>query len=394
MLLRKLVLLTLISTSTRYCFGQQPQDATTSVIGGTETRPAAEIPAIRLEIFSRNEVSEIPEPFIATPLCGPDGNSVVVQVANGFGLGDLLNISGDGKKVVRFNRFKITDVSKPEYQSYFVADGGLYVLVKSTTQKNETVRYKTPSGEVVTQPASSVKYYIVRFQLDGTYLGAIALDIPFSPLQVGAFPGGQFLVAGRLKDGSYGPAVALVKSDGQFNRFVSLKGDIHAAKKTPADAGDKDTGLPVFGKDLDKTLFGAEASTLIVPYGRNLLLVRTGQSVPIFSISPGGEVKTVTPDVPAGFTLFDLRTARNEWTALFTRRRTDDPKDLSVLMETYALDPETGKAIARYSYPSFMGFGLACSDGFEFTVLERREKNLELFKLVPARRASSEKQPQ
>jgi len=392
MRLRNLILGPLISAGMTYCFCQPSQVAKGAAPSAQETPPAAEIPATPLEIFSTNEVPGIPEPFIATPLCGPDNNSVVVQVATATGLGDVLYISGDGKKVVRFSSFKITDVSKPVFKSYFVLDGGLYILATSTTQKDETTRFKTPSGKIVTQPAYSVKNYIVRFQLDGTYMGAIPLDVPFTPLQIGAFPGGEFLAAGRLTDGSHGPAIGLVKADGQFNRFVTLKGDIHRARKGPADADDKAAGLPLFGTTYERTLMGAESSSLIVPYGRNLLLIRSGQRVPIFSISPGGEVKTVTPDVPTGFTLFDLRAARNQWTALYTRPTTDNPKDASIVMETYALDPETGKAIARYSYPRFLGFGLACSDGFEFTLLQRQEKNLELVKLVPSRRASSDKQ--
>jgi hypothetical protein len=40
-----------------------------------------------------------------------------------------------------------------------------------------------------------------------------------------AFGDGDFLIAGTDKDG---PRVAIVGSNGQFRRFVELKGDVHA----------------------------------------------------------------------------------------------------------------------------------------------------------------------
>lgn len=99
----------------------------------------------------------------------------------------------------------------------------------------------------------------------------------------------------------------------------------------------------------------------------------------------------ITSDVPSGFTLYDLRASQNMWVALFTHPHSDDPKNVAVDIETYALDPVSGKAVARYVYPGFMGFGLACSDGVDFTVLERPSDKLELVKLVPAHASSSEK---
>ncbi|MGH9570191.1 MAG: hypothetical protein ACRD4F_11150 [Candidatus Angelobacter sp.] len=305
-------------------------------------------------------------------------------------MGDLLGISQDGKTIVRFSRLKITDIPKPDFKSFFVAETGVFVLATSATPTGEVTRYRKPNGEIVSQPAFSVQYYVARFRLDGTYVGATDLDLPFTPLQIGVFPGDEFLVAGRAKDGSYAPRVALVKSSGQLDRLLTLTGDIHGVtSQSQAD----DTGLPKYAKSYEKTLNGAEAASVIVADGRNLLLVRTGQKTPVFSISAGGEIKAITPDIPPGFTVFDLYAAKNLWIGLYTKPRTDDPKDASVLVQTYALDPATGKALARYTYPQFMGFGFACSDGFEFTLLERPKDRLQLVKLVPAHRSSSQKRP-
>jgi hypothetical protein len=256
------------------------------------------------------------------------------------------------------------------------------------------MKLRTPKGDVITQPKIKARDFIVQFRRDGTYVRSFPLDLPFAPRQIGAFPSGGFLAAGAAKDGTYKPVIALLKSSGDFDRYLELKGDIHLLDTSKKKDSNDPTALPLRppnAQEREKSLSIAENLSVIVPDGPNLLLVRSGQKAPVFSVSAGGEVKAVNPEVPSGFTLYDLRTGQNTWVALYTHPRSEDPKDASVVLETYALDPSSGKAIARYVYPNFLGFGLACSDGFEFTVLERQEDKIELIKLVPTHPYSSEK---
>lgn len=375
----KLALSVMLTIAAGHCFAQDPVDK----------NRLDSVPATHLELISATDLPGLSDPFISDPRCTPDGKTVVMRMIEVGSIGDLVGVSDGGKTVVRFSQLKITDISKPEFRAFFVGQSDVFVLTRSSTPTGQVVQYRTPKGEVIPQPAYSVKYYVARFGLDGTYAGATELDLPFTPLQIGVFSAGEFLIAGRAKDSSSAPRIALVKSNGQFDRLLVLSGDIHGV-----DPGAKadDIALPNYGKRYDQTLTGAEAASVIVANGKSLLLVRTGQKAPVFSISPGGEVKAVTLDVPQGFTLFDLYPSRDVWIGLYTKPRTDSPKDASVLMETFSLDPGTGKALTHYVFPGFMGFGFACSDGFEFTLLERPKDQLQLVKLVPAHRASSEKQ--
>lgn len=371
------------------CLAQQPEAASNSV---TE-KPAEGIPPIYLKVASTTPVSGISESLLTTALCGPD-NSIVLRVAGLAGVGDLVSISADGQKVVRFNAFKVSDIENPKFYQYFVGGSDVYVLTRSSKPTDETMKLRTPNGDIVTQRKFSTKDYIVQFQRDGAFVKSIALDLPFTPQQIGAFPSGGFLVAGASKDASLKPVIALLKSDGQLDRYLELKGDIRAAQEGKKEDAKDPVALPrwaAHGADNKQSLTVAENLSLIVADGRNLLLLRSGQKTPIFSVSPGGEVRAITPDVPSGFTLYDLRSSQNTWVALYTHPHSDNPKDAAVDIETYALDPISGKAIARYVYPGFMGFGLACSDGVEFTVLERPGDKLQLVKLVPVRAYSSEK---
>lgn len=371
------------------CLAQQSEQTSNA----PSVKPGQEIPPIYLKVASSTPVPGITEPLLTTALCGSD-NSIVLRVAGLAGLGDLVSISADGQRVVRFSAFKVSDIDNPKFYQYFVGGSDIYVLTRSSKPTDEMMKLRTPNGDIVTQRKFSTKDYIVQFQRDGTFVRSVVLDIPFTPQQIGAFPSGGFLVAGAAKDGSFRPMVALVKADGQLDRYVELKGDIRPAQADKKEDAKDPVALPRWrteGEGSKQSLTVAENLSLIVPDGRNLLLLRSGQKTPIFSISPGGDVRAIIPDVPAGFTLYDLRTSHNMWVALYTHPHSADPKDAAVDIETYALDPISGKATARYVYPGFVGFGLACSDGFEFTVLERPGERLEVVKLVPVRAYSSEK---
>lgn len=370
------------------CLAQQPE--TSNATTGT---PVEAIPPVYLKVASSSPIPGISEPLLTTALCGSD-NSILLRVASLGGVGDLVSISADGQKVVRFNAFKVSDIEIPKFYHYFIGGSDVYVLTRSSRPTDETMKLRTPNGDIVTQRKFSTKDYIVQFQSDGTFVRSVALDLPFTPQQIGAFPSGGFLVAGAAKDGSFKPVVALLKRDGQLDRYLELKGDIRPAREDRKEDAKDPIALPRWaanGGQNKQSLPVAENLSLIVPDGRNLLLLRSGQKTPIFSVSPGGEVRAITPDVPSGFTLYDLRASQNTWVAPYTHPHSDDPKNAAVDIETYALDPVSGKAIARYVYPGFVGFGLACTDGVDFTVLERPGDKLELVKLVPVRAYSSEK---
>lgn len=371
------------------CLAQQPEAPSNSVTGNSPDG----IPPIYLKVASTTPVPGISESLLTTALCGSD-NSIVLRVAGLAGVGDLVSISADGQNVVRFNAFKVSDIENPKFYQYFVGGSDVYVLTRSSKPTDETIKLRTPNGDIVTQRKLSTKDYIVQFQRDGAFVKSIALDLPFTPQQIGAFPSGGFLVAGAARDGSLKPIVALLKSDGQLDRYLELKGDIRPAQPDKKEDTKDPVALPrwaAHGEENKQSLAVAENLSLIVADGRNLLLLRSGQKTPVFSVSPGGEVRAITPNVPSGFTLYDLRVSQDMWVAVYTHPHSDDPKNAAVDIETYALDPSSGKAIARYIYPGFMGFGLACSDGVEFTVLERPGDKLELVKLVPVRAYSSEK---
>jgi hypothetical protein len=341
---------------------------------------------VPLEINSKVEVAGVSEPFLTLPVLCSSDDTIFVRMANTTGVNDLVGISSDGKSITQFSASKISDINSPTILKFFVTDQDVYLLAAGSVPEGKTVEVRRPDGEMEKRKAYAEKKFISHFKHDGTYVAAVFLDIPFAPLQIGAFPNGDFLIAGEIAQ-THEPRVALVGSNGQFKRFVELQRDIRLEPSSPEIRRlepDKPgyTSIPLVGKRFGEGFSDGVRISMMVPYGRNLLLVRKGQKSPVFSISPGGEVQTVDLEVPQGYSLAELKATRDIWVALYTHRISDTQ---GVEFQTYSLDPQTGKTIERYSYPKFLGLGLACVQGSppEFSFLTRENDRLVKVKVSP-----------
>jgi hypothetical protein len=339
---------------------------------------------VGLERESTVDVPFIAQPFLTVPIvCGADGK-IFVRAATTGGVADLTGISSDGKSVTSFNAGKMDDIVNPSPTTFFIGDSDVYILVRGSKSDGSTLVLRRPDGSTERQQASSSQQFIAHFKDDGTYLGAVSLDLPFRPLQLGVFRDGDFLVTGITTDNQE-TRVAMVKSNGQFNRFVELKDDI----RLRTDSGDDTASplsLPRTGKRFGEGFSEAVQGSTIIPDGTNLLLIRRGQRTPVFSISPGGQVQSIQLDVPSGYSLWDLKPAHKVWVVLYTHRLAEGA---GVEFSSVATDPTTGKSLQSYSYAKFPGFGLACTDGIEFTFLVREDNKLKIVKLTSSRSSPS-----
>ena len=358
-----------------------------SLIAAAQNLPPAtqqtpsNVPLIQLENAFTREVPFVTVDGLTIPIhCATDGTGFVQLVRvnprePSSGTSDILSISKNGKEVVQFSLSKVNDIEQPQPRNFAVGDADLYVLVMGSIPENKILKFKKPNGEIFEQPAVRSVDYIVRFKKDGSYAGAVRLDIPLNPLQIGVFASGDFLIAGE-EESTFEPRIALVRSNGQFQRFVELHGDLHrsdeqAATGDPTDKKNGDaTALPRFGKGVNANLFSALRLSMLIPHGRNMLLVRPGHTIPVFSISPGGEVTAINLEMPAGYALEDLRVDSNNWIGFYTRKR-EDGNGLEV--KTAVHDPTTGKIIARYAYPQSLGLAVACVNQGQISFLTTQD---------------------
>lgn len=341
-----------------------------------------EPPATLLEVTQTTEVRMVTSPGMLNPIvCS--GDAIYLRMA-GPGVQDLLSVSKDGNTIVRFTKDKVTDVSSPTLGTFFVSGTDVYVLETGySNPRPATVQIQTPEGTQKKETESfTARRYIAKFKSDGSFERSIPLDIPFRPLQIGAFENGTLLVAGVTDDTE--PRLAIVGANGQFSRFVELNNDI-GSESNPAEKKDKVPALPAMDSVQHALVFSQ-----LVADGPNILLVRKGQRSPIFSISPGGIATAIKLDVPAKYSLFSLRTAPGVWIAQFVYRVGEVQ---GIRFMTYTFDPTSGKPSGRFVYPTALGLGMACATQKEFTFLKKENGSLYLVKTAISGRSAPPDEP-
>jgi hypothetical protein len=341
--------------------------------------PSAQPGIAAPEKVSLGEVSTVPVPSlppesIGPPLlCDPDGRILFRLAMPDTGTEDPVSVSPDGKTVTRFNKEKVSDIPQPNLGSTFLSGADVYILAWGKMPSQTGRKWK-------------IAPFVVRFESDGRYAGSVPLDLPFHPLQLGVFGDGDFLIAGA-EESTCEPRLAIVASNGQLRRMIELKGDVHAQEESTGSAKEKEkdpTALPRYSSSDSQfapSLFNAVYGAQIAQDGPNLLLFRPTNS-PVFSVSPSGEVHAHKLKVEGDFNMHTIKATPNAWIVEFLRQV---PHSEAVEMSTYAFDPETGAPLREYSFPGDAGWGLACTDGneFSFVVMANTEKKtLSLVKLA------------
>ncbi|HWR35618.1 MAG TPA: hypothetical protein VN622_07085 [Clostridia bacterium] len=322
--------------------------------------------------------------------CGTDGR-VFLRTASSIGMNnDVVMIMPSGS-TTNFRTMSIMDVPNAYISRYFPTDNDLYALVRGFSYGTKTVRTKgqMPDGRTVetSGQAVSLQNYIVRFGLDGSYRGAVRLEIPFQPSQFGVFTSGDFIVSGRDND-SGEPKTALVRASGQFDRYIELRGDITGKSESVREQARSDNKGFVRG-----ALQWMVDTTELIPDGDKLLLVRKLNQVTVFEIIPSGTVRRVLVKAgPADATLQSLKPAAGRWLVQFTKSSRDG---LGVTVLSYYVDPETGRFLEKLVYSTPVGLGVACfHDGEFLAVRQNEEGEMILLKGTPDTRGSGTDQPE
>src|SRR5262249_54610748 len=125
------------------------------------------------------------------------------------------------KGIVTFETNKISDIIEPKWVADFASDSELDMLIEGNTRTEQRSK-KTENGEdeVYWETTGERRYYIARFDADGSYKGALKLDLPFRPMQLSGFSSGDFLVTGP--DDRHVIRLALLDSSGQLLRDIEF----------------------------------------------------------------------------------------------------------------------------------------------------------------------------
>lgn len=247
------------------------------------------------------------------------------------------------KGVVTFSTSQMTDIPEPRPGRMFMGETSLYVLVQGTenAKKEQVVSEDENRKEIKrSRTVGERGYYIARFDLDGTYRGALKLDRGFRTLQLAVFGSGDFAVAGV--DENEKPQVEILNSTGQLLAYLNLPKDI-TEKPERAEKSFEKLGVGEASVDII-AMFAA-----FYPYHENVLLVRSSDLSPIYEIREGGEARSVRVKSLGGFAIEHFIPSEVNW--MFNFRKGFDGETDTI----YEVSPETGELLGQYRIRSKEG---------------------------------------
>ena len=272
---------------------------------------------------------------------------------------DLQFVGLTSKGVVTFTASKITDIPSPHMKKAFVAPSAFLALtIGAEPGKQEGQEESNPVKDFMAKGESRI--YVARFDLDGSYKGALRLDLKLLPMQFAAFESGNFLIAGL--DQSNVARVALMDPSGELLRYLELPKDI-AENPKAVESSCGNSFLTMFCGDMSSVAMSAG----FVPYKGNILFLRGLDSSRIYEIRDSGEVRMVKIKNTARFDVEGLLPSDRNWFV-------DAGDDL------YEISPETGELLGQYR----VGKGesrkdqLACVFEGKFVGLRHRDGKMTL----------------
>jgi hypothetical protein len=244
--------------------------------------------------------------------------------------------------IVTFQTNKISDIVDPKWIADFAWDSELYMLIEGNTRTEEHDTKNADGQDVVYwETKGEPRYYIARFDADGSYKGALKLDLPFRPKRLSGFASGNFLVAGI--DAGFVLRLALLDSSGQLLRNIELAKNIKfakeeegAAEKTAMRSSDEEP--PEVGGWMRYSWIS------FLPYQNDVLFVRGRTGTPIYEIDAGGQAHPVKIKSPEGYSVDYMIPSDRNWFVAFA----ESGKDFQAKSVVDELSPSSGELLVHY----------------------------------------------
>ena len=270
--------------------------------------------------------------------CIGDGNVYVLRPGAG-----IVGLTPGG--VVSFLTDKMTDIPHPSTtfvgMNPSISTSGVAFMVSGIDDEKLDIRTWTDEqGRPHTEKdaTNATIPYIVRFDKDGTYKGAMKLDLPFSVYKFAAFNSGNLMAQGS--DQNKVPRVALLDASAQFVRYLDLRKDISTSRSVSADEIKCD-GCTA---DIGSVVFNG----YFTPWQGKILFKRelTG-GARVYEIQESGDVRTVDIKPPRGYQIGTLIPSDRNWLLEFNK-----PDDKGVRPDRFdsllEVDPQKGALLREY----------------------------------------------
>jgi hypothetical protein len=306
------------------------------------TKPAPALPVLKIAVSEDDDYQTLP--WSGQPgeyqesYCNGNGDVYVVRGGSG-----LVALSPKG--VIPFLADKITDVPHPRTTSLGMnpslsASGISFLATGTDDSKVETRNWTDDQGQkhVDHDLSNAILHYLVRFDADGTYRGAIKLDLPFLVYKFATFDSGAVIAQGMEKEKI--PRIALLNASAEFLRYLDLPKDISTAGSTSPD----DVKCNGCTADMNSVVF----NTYFTPWRNEILLKREfGNGLRIYEIQESGQVRLTKVNVPEGYDIGPMVPSDRNWLVRFNKPDAGGvrPRAFDSLLE---IDPQNGKPLREY----------------------------------------------
>jgi hypothetical protein len=294
--------------------------------------------------------------------CDGEGNLYVWRWPPGQGLAGLTP-----KGIVTFLSGQMTDIPTPFARGGFVSESAVYVGVdgiENPSQEDKTVEDAEGHKFTLRGTKGERRRYIARFDKDGTYKGALKLDLPFYVSTFAGFESGTIVAQGL--DENKIPRIAMLDSSGQLIRYLQLEKDMSAVSEIPK------TEIRYGGSQADAGAIVMTSS--FTPSNGKLLFLRSLASQRVYEIQESGEVRAVKIKAPDGYDVEGLIATDKNWLVLF-RRPNPNAAWSDAQHSMFEVDPESGELLREYRVKS-PDTGVSCFLNSEFWALRYKDGKL------------------
>jgi hypothetical protein len=349
----------------------QAQNGGTEEIRTGETQQFIPSRNVEFKAVESDPTFQLPPTQVEYPHCLSDG-SLVLRTIDWEALknrpkgsfpkyNEIVSIV-QGKKTQTILSASISDLTDFQGVDVFPADSGVYFLLQGTKeQPGERGRGKSPAGI----PLKSYRYFVARFDLDGSYKGATELGVECDMTRSGhcdmrhmaVFPSGDMLVTAPDPNTST-LRVLYLKSSGELVKQIEAP-----ASQKPLDWGDESSDSE--SQRMAKMFL---ASVYFTAVGNNIVVWRANSHDPVVEVTQGGGVREVPLEIPDGYRLADMVASNDRWVVHFRAENTPPNARMSVDTDAYfEVRPQDGSLAAKIVQKGDAPLSIACESSATYT---------------------------
>ncbi len=302
-------------------------------------------------------------PVLESPMQCADGATYVRMFdPPDFVNSRLYSISGSGE-VHGFSPDAVNELFDVNVRNYYPTGRDLIMLVSATrSSEKKQMSFALPDGsrKEVLRYTGEHHNFMLSFDHEGSYKGAVELPAHLTIDRVAAFANGNFLGIGTDNQ-THELRLVLLGSDGAIIKYVDVPRAL--AKQGEAEKK-KIPGSGNFGSGN----FGMVPYSQLLPFQDFIMVVAADSTMPVLEVSPGGAVRSVRLQLPPKAVIHGFIPSSTHW---YVRTSPAGKGALNTATDTadvalYEFNPSSGQLVRRLLPEGVTADDIGCADGEDF----------------------------